>query len=80
MTATTQHQEQQHEKWTPGTIVRDICAQATGRIADPEAYPHERLGAAVALVVPLTGSDPAWQAEPDCLRLATADEIAAVTR
>lgn len=74
---TTQTPKQQNSDYPPGTIVRDVVAQATGRVADPEAYPGQRLGHSCSLVVPLTGSEPAWQAEPGALRPATADEIEA---
>ncbi|MEU9110591.1 hypothetical protein AB0D04_02020 [Streptomyces sp. NPDC048483] len=61
--------------YAPGTAVYDVIADAVGRVADPEAYPA--VPPDVALVVPLAGSAPAWQAEPGALRPATPDEIAA---
>ncbi|MEU9116353.1 hypothetical protein AB0D04_32480 [Streptomyces sp. NPDC048483] len=77
MTKSASQEQQTATALEPGTYVFDVVAHAVGRIADPEAYPREQLGAAVALVVPLTGSAPAWQAEPGSLRLATAAEIEA---
>ncbi|MEV5950382.1 hypothetical protein [Streptomyces sp. NPDC051993] len=76
---TTQTPKKQNGQTTPapGTVVYDVIADALGRVAAPEAYPRDRLGAACALVVPLSGSAPAWQAEPGALRTATADEIEA---
>lgn len=77
MTTQTPKTQNGDTVYPPGTIVRDIVAQETGRVADPEAYPAESLGRSRHLVVPLTGSAPAWQAEPGALRPATADEIEA---
>ena len=71
-------QEQPTSTYPPGTLVYDVVADAIGRVADPKAYPYERLGAACALVVPLRGCAPAWQAEPGALRRATPAEIEAV--
>lgn len=77
----TLHAEHQPgTRWTPGTYVYDVCAQAVGRVADPSAYSPEYLGSAVALVVPLSGNNSAWQAAPDCLRLATAAEVEQATQ
>jgi hypothetical protein len=80
MTMTQQEQHSSTYTPAPGEVVYDICAQAVGRVADPAAYSREALGRAVALVIPLTGSAPAWHAEPGCLRPATSEEIQAVLR
>ncbi|GAA2687158.1 hypothetical protein [Streptomyces lunalinharesii] len=63
--------------YPPGEVVFDIIAQAVGRIADPDAYPPGCLSCKCVLVVPLIGSAPAWQAEPEALRTAAPEEITA---
>ncbi|QRX92415.1 hypothetical protein [Streptomyces noursei] len=60
--------------YPPGTVVYDVVAGAVGRVADPEAYPPACSGCVCVLVVPLVGSAPAWEAEPDTLRRATDEE------
>ncbi|MEU9113260.1 hypothetical protein AB0D04_16110 [Streptomyces sp. NPDC048483] len=78
MTTHSTFQDQQIAiTYPPGTVVYDVVAQAVGRVADPEAYPPGCLGCSCVLVVPLAGSDPAWQAEPGALRRAVRDEIEA---
>ncbi|MFJ8677500.1 hypothetical protein [Streptomyces sp. NPDC093589] len=72
---TTRTTTEKPQAFAPGTYVYDVCADAVGRVADPEAYPENDLGRAVALVVPLGGQGTAWQAESGCLRLASADEV-----
>ncbi|MFK0292386.1 hypothetical protein ACIQU6_18160 [Streptomyces sp. NPDC090442] len=62
----------------PGTVVYDVVAGAVGRVANPAAYPPGCPDRPCVLVVPLVGSDPAWQAEPGALREAAAEEIEAV--
>ncbi|MFE6688036.1 hypothetical protein ACFVFQ_16360 [Streptomyces sp. NPDC057743] len=77
---TTHHTVQDKQNvvtYPPGTAVYDIIANAVGRVADPEAYPPSCLDCVCVLVVPLTGSAPAWQAEPGALRPASEDEIEA---
>jgi hypothetical protein len=74
---TTRVPQQETSELAPGAMVYDVIAQAIGSVADPDAYPVEHLGAACALVVPVRGSGPAWQAVPGALRLATPDEIEA---
>lgn len=65
-------------RYPPGEIVYDLIAQAVGRVADPDAYPPGCPSCRCVLVVPLVGSDSAWQAEPGALRTAAPDEITAV--
>lgn len=79
MTATVNalHRRTTGSPYPPGTIVYDIVAQDVGRIADPAAYPAGCTGCDCVLVIPLAGSDPAWQAEPAALRTAAPAEIEA---
>ncbi|MFE7302792.1 hypothetical protein [Streptomyces sp. NPDC057579] len=75
MTTRSTPQAHQTVAYPPGTVVYDLAAQDIGRVADPEAYPHTCVDGSHTLVVPLTGSSPAWQAEPGALRTATRNEI-----
>jgi hypothetical protein len=62
-------------RWAPGTYVYDPAAARVGRIADPTAYSPHYIAPAAALIVPLAGNGPAWQAPAERLRPATATEI-----
>ncbi|QHC25647.1 hypothetical protein [Streptomyces sp. GS7] len=77
MTANTVHRRTADSPYPPGTIVYDIVAQDVGRVAAPAAYPADYIGCDCALVIPLVGSAPAWQAEPGSLRTAAPEEIEA---
>ncbi|KIZ15648.1 hypothetical protein [Streptomyces natalensis] len=77
MIAKTSQEQRTDSAYPPDTIIYDTVADEVGRVAGPDEYPHEYLGAACALVVPLRGNASAWQAEPGALRPATADEIEA---
>ncbi|GAA2693112.1 hypothetical protein [Streptomyces lunalinharesii] len=78
MTANAIHRRTAGSPYPPGTIVYDIVAQDVGRVADPAAYPAGCVGCDCFLVVPLAGSDPAWQVEADALRTAATTEIDAM--
>ncbi|MEW1658667.1 hypothetical protein [Streptomyces sp. NPDC093707] len=77
MTANALHRRTASNLYPPGTIVYDAVALGVGRVADPGAYPAGCIDCDCVLVVPISGSDPAWQAEPGALRTATTDEIEA---